>query len=338
MQEKLQESKRSYVKTVFRVIVIGLLVWILYLVAQNPMQVRYQVQDWWRLRDYEPTEEIVSLSDQIELTDRGQRIFYATHPQLLNKSEFSEQCPIRERANVLGCYVSRSNIYVLDVEEQSIEEVEPVTAAHELLHAVWARLGNEEKNILTRELERVYAKVKNEDLERLIDGYKASNVTNDPDLLPNELHSILGTEVAELSPELEDHYDEYLGDRGAIVSLYQSYADEFDRRQARITQIKDELSALRSKIEQTNQEIDSLISENNEVVAEIRRLREEDRVEESNQLVPRQNRLADRINGLISQVNADIERYNNLVKENNDLAFELSQLSDSLDARTDNVN
>jgi len=168
----------------------------------NPVQVRYAVFDWYRRNNFEPTQEIQVITDRIQLTEAGESLFYATQPQLITASVFSDFCPSAEESNVLGCY-NRDLTYILDVSEQSLERVEDVTAVHELLHAVWARLDTEGKEELADRLTTVFEQTNDERLIELIQSYRASDTGEDPLYIANELHSILGTEVSELAdPEL----------------------------------------------------------------------------------------------------------------------------------------
>lgn len=332
-----QQSGQRWLKWTVRAGIYGLLTIALVLVAANPLRARLFVQDWWRLQNYQPTESVASIAERIQLSDEARVIFYASQPQLLDKQQFSQQCPNQEEANVLGCYVGTSNIYILDVQEEPIEEIEEVTAAHELLHGVWARMSNSEQKRLGRLLQQTFDDQADDRLRSLIDGYRQSNTHNDPDLIPNELHSILATEVSALPEELENHYQKYFKDRQQVIDLYRSYADEFQRRQDRIEDIQQQLSNLKASIEQKNNQFESLVAENEQVVAEIQRLRESGQTEESNALVPRQNQLVAQINNLADELNRLVSQHNQLVEENNQLALQLNQLSSSLDSKRYNT-
>ncbi|MEX0934693.1 MAG: hypothetical protein WDZ42_02720, partial [Candidatus Saccharimonadales bacterium] len=62
------------------------------------------IADWWFLRNYSPTSEIIALAEESYLDERGERLFYLSDPKINNKSEFNTNCPIIEQAFVLGCY------------------------------------------------------------------------------------------------------------------------------------------------------------------------------------------------------------------------------------------
>lgn len=49
---------------------------------------------------------------------------------------------------------------------------------------------------------------------------------------PNELHSILGLEFADLGSELETHYAEYFSNRAALLKLHAQYNQKFTSAEA----------------------------------------------------------------------------------------------------------
>ena len=65
----------------------------------------------------------------------------------------------------------------------------------------------------------------------------------------NELHSILGTEVAELSPDLEEYYAKYFTDRASVTALHASANAVFVELKARTDDLVSQMNALRTEIE-----------------------------------------------------------------------------------------
>jgi hypothetical protein len=65
----------------------------------------------------------------------------------------------------------------------------------------------------------------------------------------NELHSILGTEFADLGPELEAHYAQYLADRVAVVGLHDRTSAVFDDQQDRAAALVAQMDALATSID-----------------------------------------------------------------------------------------
>ena len=317
------------VAVVLVLVVAAVAVW------QEPLRWRLFAQDYFTLASHEPSALERRWSDDLQLTDRGKDIFYASRPELIESDEFSEFCPTKEETNVLGCYLTSSKIYVLDVEVEEIEEVEEVTLAHEILHGVWDRLSGDTQASLERQLLEYYRQIDDDELNKLIAGYRRSAPVGQADAVTaTELHSIFGTEYPDLSEQLEEHYAQYFKDRSVVVELYQSYDDEFDSRQDRATELSNQLDQLNSEIADKNSLIDQQIARNQRLVSEIEQLRNDGRTEESNELVPVQNQLVDQINANIADLNEMIERFNSIQRSYEQLSFELNELYDSLDTRS----
>jgi len=315
-------------------VVVGVLIVMAIAVWREPLRWRLAAQDFFVLANHQPTPQEQRWGDELALTDEAKDIMYAAHPELVENKSFGDVCPTKEETNVLGCYLTTSKIYVLDVEQASIEAVETVTLAHEILHAAWDRLPNADKQQLEQELLNYYRSADDDQLTKLISGYRRSAPTGQADAVTaTELHSILATEYSDLSQELEQHYANYFNDREAVVKTYRSYEDQFESRQQRAEKLSSQLEQLQSDIEQKGELIDRQISRNDELIAQIDQLRGEGRVEESNQLVPVQNQLVDQINANITELNQQIDRFNSLRTSYEQVSVELNQLFDSLNTR-----
>ncbi len=72
---------------------------------------------------------------------------------------------------------------------------------------------------------------------------------NEPGERLNELHSILGTEFRDLSPALEAHYAQYIGERTGIVALHDQSNAVFLEQQARASALIAQIDALVASIE-----------------------------------------------------------------------------------------
>src|SRR5690606_25698564 len=119
------------------------------------------------------------------------RLFYVHNPELLNKVDFQGKCLHTEETIVLGCYITNSKIYVFDVSDERLHGVEEVTAAHEMLHAAYDRLNAKEKTRIDGMLSEVFNQSTDERLKATVESYRK----RDPSVVPNELHSIIGTEI-----------------------------------------------------------------------------------------------------------------------------------------------
>ncbi len=294
---------------------------------------RQPVYDWWRLRDYAPSAEVSALAEITTMTDEAQHIFYATHPAVTDAETFNQNCHIEEFSIILGCYVSRSglvvsgNIFVFDVTDKRLKGIREVTAAHEMLHAAYDRLDASERERINTLLVNTYKTLDNQRIKDTVAQYQDNN----PASVPNELHSILGTEVRKLPGELETYYARYFADRSAVVTLSETYEAEFSSRQNRVQQIDKQLTALKIEIE-FNQAL--LGERNGRLMTErtaLNQLRVSD-VVAYNQRVEAYNRSVNEYNALVNATRRDIQRHNRLVKQRNSLVVEVQDLMQAIDS------
>lgn len=185
---------------------------------------------------YEPSAEMAEIIDQLNLTDRGLRILNATHPVLQAREEFAASgCnEAHSSTSTLGCYDS-FNIYIYDSNNEELNGLEESTTAHELLHAVWARLAFYDTARLEPLLDEFYA-THAEELSTYMSDYSAEQYYT-------ELHSVIGTEfpASELPTELRQHYEAFFADFDKIYGYYHKY-------EAVIEQINTELEVLEKDI------------------------------------------------------------------------------------------
>lgn len=180
---------------------------------------RQAVLDWWRLRDFAPSARIAELSQHTTMTDYGRKLFYVHHPELNDKYQFTQSCPTSEQTIVLGCYITHQSIHIYDVQDDRLNGIEEVTAVHEMLHAAYDRLSRGEQE----RIDALVAKAFNEYADERVKKVVASYEQRDASVVPNELHSIIGTEVRQLPPELEEYYSKYLANRLRVVEYSEQY-------------------------------------------------------------------------------------------------------------------
>lgn len=70
----------------------------------------------------------------------------------------------------------------------------------------------------------------------------------EPGDIMNELHSIIGTEISSISPELEAHYAGYFSDRSVVVGLKQKYGQVFTDLENEQSQLVTELDTLATEV------------------------------------------------------------------------------------------
>ena len=171
------------------------------------------------------SQEVKDLATELGLTDEAKTILYNNNPELFdNPSNPDFTCSdhsLEEEVYVYGCWDYHGSIKVLRDNSTAI------TLAHELLHAVYYD---------------AYISYRNRDLDRQIDAAAA----NDPiqtqiilnayakqldSLSPQaaryvrrtELHSFIGTQFTNISPDLEEHYNRYFKDRRVVLNIFRDW-------------------------------------------------------------------------------------------------------------------
>ena len=128
---------------------------------------RAWIYDWYRGISYQPTAEMTEIRNKLELTGRGEFVFGAAQPELNTATDFNTNCRQDEsEMAVLGCY-TEGDIYVYNITDAQLGGIRELTTAHELLHAVWARMSEAEQVELTEPLTRVF-----ENNQELLDKFK----------------------------------------------------------------------------------------------------------------------------------------------------------------------
>lgn len=317
-----------------RNVVAGLLAGLLIVGAIWVWSNRQFIQDTITVHQYEATEEVAAIVERASLSDHGTFMFYANKPEVSDAATFNQRCQRREAgAAILGCYTS-DHIFIYRVTNPELDGIKEVTAAHEMLHGAWRRLSSRERERLSSQLEEVYERVKTPELEERMGYYERQQ----PGQHFNELHSIIGTEVAEVGEELERYYSRFFNDRQTVVGLHQGYEAIFTELNERATTLASELEQAAEEINrdvaQYNQDVDNL---NQAITDHNQRLSSVDRtnwaaVAEYNarrsQLEAEQKTLQD----FRSSIDSRKQLYDEKVKEYNALAIRSEVLSSSIDS------
>lgn len=205
---------------------------------------RQYVADQLLVWQYTPSSDIQALVKESGMSNRGKFDFYTGEPQIEGSQLFNKFCTRQEkRSAILGCY-SNQRIYIYDVADSKLTGIKSVTAAHEMLHAAYERLGSDEKQRVNNMLEAQYKTIHNDELTKRMDYYRRV----EPSQRLNELHSILGTEFADLNPKLEGYYSIYFSDRKKVVDLHESYANVFLQLSDQSDSLVKRLTSLKQKI------------------------------------------------------------------------------------------
>jgi hypothetical protein len=202
----------------------------------------------FQLLNYNPPSEVSQLATQANMSDEGRKVFYLTTPTIEAKKVGLKLCTSSdaEKTITLGCYVSGQGIFIQKVTDERLAGTMQVTAAHEMLHAVYhEHLSSSERTEIDRELLRVFDNLNNPRLKKLIQIYRDRT----PSHVSSELHSFLGTEVADLGPKLEQHYGKYFADRAKLVAMAQHKEQLFTGIENKSEEIEQQLQTLKNQID-----------------------------------------------------------------------------------------
>lgn len=225
-----------------------LLTLVLLAAAAGVLFFRQELIDEYTVRSFRPSSEIVAVGERASLSEKGEYLYLASRPELLARDPFNSACRsvATEKTAVLGCYVG-NQIFLFDIDDQQLDGIKEVTAAHEMLHAAYQRLSTGEKERVDALLEK-QAESLGGDSGR-IGELMAEYARTEPGERLNELHSILGSEVATLDPELESYYSQYFKDRGSLVALADKYQAVFEGLKAKQDSLVAELNNLADSID-----------------------------------------------------------------------------------------
>lgn len=293
---------------------------------------RQEVVDWWRLRSYQPSAQIAQLADSTTMTGQGRDLFYASDPQVEDRDTFNSHCRnTGEESIVLGCYVGQ-RIYLYSVSDARLSGVKEVTAAHEMLHAAYERMGKNEKEQLNAKLKPQIESIKDARLLALIKIYEKQ----EPGELYNEMHSILGTESKDLSANLEEYYRAYFTDRHKVVAYSENYERVFHESKDRIATYDSQLQTLRAQIDTNNAALSTQQKALAQESARLNDLRAQN-PEQYNTAVPAYNTSVRQFNSMVAETRSLVSQYNTIVTTRNKEAAAQNDLYQSLDSRYQTV-
>lgn len=279
---------RKFLKTIFLFIFLGVVI-LGFLYSRNILDfIAYKTT---------PNGSVAEIySNELKLTSAGELIFYGTYPKLDSKTEFNADCKPGKNILEFGCYYAGINrIYLLDIKEPNLKTMVDVGAAHEMLHAVYARLTANQKAEINSLIEADYSKIHNADLASRLKSYAVTEPGNQD----NELHSILGTEFGNLSNKLEEHYRQYFFDRAQIVVWN-------TKNQTFIKGKEDLINKQKLKIEADLKKLKLLD-------AYMLSLKKSGNIVAYNSLVPEQNNLVFSLKIQVNKYNADVATYNDII-------------------------
>lgn len=290
--------------------------------------------DYIKAMQYQPSAEMETVINNLDLTDRGERILKAANPNLDSRDTFNKKCNSHTvEIYVLGCYLTGDDaIHLYDVDTEELDGVKESTTAHELLHAVYNRLPFWEKSSLNNQLKMVF-----DSLDENSEIKTSMKLYNDDDFY-DELHSRLGTEIKDLPSELEKHYAAIFNDQDAIVDYYEKYSGTFKT-------LENELKTIEGKLENLKKEIDEEETrlKNTAVDLNIRIDDYNSRVSAGNYssvsaAKTEGNKLqveVDKLNSDYDELSKKIAEYNKLIGEYNNSVIRTNQIFDSINSNSE---
>lgn len=289
------------------------------------------ILDWWALRGYTVPGSVAALAGNDAMTATGRRLFYVNHPLIAGGSQFTGHCPAgSEKTVVLGCYVGNDGgIYIYQVTDARLNGVEQVTAAHEMLHAAYRRLSSHERAKVDAMLTDYYQHgLTDPRVQDTIAAYKKS----EPNDVVNEMHSVFGTEIANLPAPLEAYYTQYFTNRSAVTAYTASYQAEFTDRQNKVTAYDAQLKTMKQQIDTNQAALDQQKAQLTRQAQQLDTERSGGQVAAYNAGVVTYNRAADAYNALLASTKDLIQQYNTTVDARNAVALEEQQLTQELSA------
>jgi hypothetical protein len=294
---------------------------------------RQAISDWLRLVRYTPPAAVAALASDDTMTATAKNLFYVNHPDITTGKDFTSHCPAgTEKTVVLGCYVGNDGgIYIYRVTDARLNGVEQVTAAHEMLHAAYRRLSGPERAKVNAMLEDFYAHdLHDARIKSTLDAYRSS----EPHDLDNEMHSIFGTEVADLPPALEAYYRHYFTNRQAVTNYTAVYQSEFSSRQAQVAAYDATLKSLKQQIDEDKASLQQQQSKLDALQAQVQADRARGDQAAYDADARAYNQQVSTYNALIRAVTDEINRYNEIVDKRNAVALEEQQLVQAISPET----
>lgn len=282
---------------------------------------------------YQPSSEVASLASRTHLSKEGKFIFYAAQPAVEDATAFNKDCTSVEQSTaVLGCY-AREQIYIYNVTDTRLDGIKETTAAHEMLHAAYERLSPTQRQHVNSLLEVEYAKLKD---DKDFSQRMAIYARTEPGERDNELHSIIGTEVHTISPDLEAYYSQYFTDRQALVNLHDAYSSLFTQLSAKKDALAQQLTALKAQIAtETRQYNDAVAGLNADIQAFNDKATANGFTSQAD-FDKQRSALMSRIDALDRQrnaVNADIATYQDLYAQYQAVVGQSETLNQSIDSK-----
>lgn len=293
---------------------------------------RAAVRDWLVVGKFASSTILERYVEDAGMSSAGRFYLLAAKPELLTSTAFNKACPHKETGvAVLGCYIPATDrIHLLDITDSAFDTMEPVVAAHEMLHAVWARFDETERATVSAAVESSFRSLNDPALTERLSVYvdAAGNVDVE------ELFAVLGTEVSLVSDELSVVYDRYFDKRGAVVALaveastvISTIVDEISRVSSELVSLEAEIETTRARYEDGVAKLNSDIEAFNRHAAKAGYYQSQSKFDsDRNALKKRQSKL----DKLLATINDNVDSFNELVAQLDTLNTQAMALNKAL--------
>lgn len=281
---------------------------------------------------FKPTDSVVDLAKNTSMNKNGKFIFYASRPQLQAAKDFNNECQKQEQMSaILGCY-TRNQIFIYDIQNTELAGIKEVTAAHEMLHAAYDRLDDKTKERVNIMLENEYQKLKNDQklAERM-----AMYDRLEPGQRDNELHSIVGTEIASIDSGLEDYYKKYFDDRSVVIKHYDTYSSVFRELEQKSNDLEKRVTDLSVQIQDAKLDYDMKAAALQRDINSFNSAATNGSFNSRSEFNSTRSALmirADNLDMARADINAKITEFNNLTSQLKSLALHATELNNSIDS------
>jgi hypothetical protein len=288
--------------------------------------------DWGRLVGYKPPNAVSTLATQTTMTPYARHLFYVYHPQLEASTQFNRDCSVTPQVIVLGCTVSFQGIYLYDVSDPQLTGLEQTTAAYEMLHVGYSRLSSSERTRIDALVRQAYLAASETD-PQLVQEEQSYLKTEGAGAVANELHSMMGTEVAKLPPALEDYYRQYFTNRQTVLAYKNEYESVFISRQNTVSRDDAELANWKSEIASNDAQLSADNQKLNAQYAMLKSLLSSGETTVYNAGVTSYNQGVASETGLSDNTQRIITEYNQVVAARNAVAVQVDTLDQTISSQ-----
>lgn len=291
-----------------------------------------KIVDYTTYITFKPSTTVKAIGDRSGMSHWGEVLFYASKPVIQEAKDFNANCrSVEDSTSILGCY-TKNKIFLYNIKNKELDGIHEVTAMHEMLHAAYERTSEVDKQRLEQLLEKEYKKLSND--KSLAERMKIY-AKLEPGQRHNELHSIIGTEVKKLSPELEQHYSHFFSNRQKVVSLYDKYSSVFKKLELEAEKLVAKLTALEKNINNQKAAYDRNITQLNSAIDSFNQRADSGYFSSNAEFNQERSGLLYRSNILENQrqgINRDVETYQKLADELKKISVRSEELDKSINS------